>query len=292
MNTVFRCWSQITKFAQIKRTQAHTVKIAKQQKFEAILEEADDAARHYDLWRLHRLIDRITPKTKRTRIQLRTSTGGLADPVTSHEMMCSFVQKTWNPMNLQHPMPLRLKPWRCAPGVPFSKDQLRHALSHLPANKAVAYRFAPTILLKEQACAIADLLYPNLCNRWQQFPPVIPQCWRDGWMVLLPKPGKKADRCDHLRCLALAEPCGKAITGLLTQAAQAQILPKLCTVPQFGYMPQRSTFDAIRRVTQHVADILKIHSDPTVEIAQTARLHCHLALSRRSSGVSRSEQSI
>ena len=267
--TVFRCWLQITQFAKIKRSQAKLVKQAKQQKFDAVLQEADEAARHYDLWRLRRLIDPIIPKNRRTRIQLRTSTGGLADPVTSHEMMCRFVQETWNPMRLHHPESLRLQPWHCAPGVPFTKDQLTQALSQLPANKAVAYCFAPTIILKEQASAIADLLFPNLCNWWQQFPPKMPQHWRDGWMVLLPKPGKKADRCAHLRPLALAEPCGKAITGLLTQVAQTQILHKLCTVPQFGYMPQRSTFDAIRRVTQHVAQVQQLI------YAQRFKLHNH-----------------
>ena len=276
--TVFRCWMQLTQFAKIKRSQAHQVKLAKQQKFEAILVEADEAARHYDLRRLHRLIDRITPKTRRIRIQLRTPTGGLADPVTSHEMMRSFVTQTWNPMRLQHPVALSLKPWHCAPGVPFSKEQLGNALSHLPANRAVPYRFAPAILLKEQACAIDDLLYPHLCNWRQQFPPVLPQCWRDGWMVLLPKPGKKVDRCDNLR-LALAEPCGKAITGLLTQAAQAQILHKLCTVPQFGHMPQRGTFDAIRRVTQHVANVQKLIQTQQLKLHKhrdsIASLPCH-----------------
>ena len=159
--TVFRCWMQITQFAKIKRSQAKLVKQAKQQKFDAVLQEADEAARHYDLWGLRRLIGRITPKNRRTRIQLRTSTGGLADPVTSHEMMYRFVQETWNPMRLSHPDSLRLKPWHCAPGVPFTKDQLRQALSQLPANKAVAYCFA------------------------------MPQHWRDGWMVLCPNRARK-----------------------------------------------------------------------------------------------------
>ena len=185
----------------------------------------------------------------------------------------------------------------CAPGVPFTKDQLTQALSQLPANKAVAYCFAPTIILKEQASAIADLLFPNLCNWWQQFPPKMPQRWRDGWMVLLPKPGKKTDRCAHLRPLALAEPCGKAIAGLLTQVAQTQILHKLCTVPQFGYMPQRSTFDAIRRVTQHVAQVqqliyaqrfkLRNHRDSIASLPCHGGLQVYLDLSKAFDSVDR-----
>ena len=94
--------------------------------------------------------------------------------------MCRYVQETWNSLNLPHADTLRLMPWHCAPGVPFTKDQLSHALSQLPANKAVAYCFAPTILLKEQANVIADLVFPNLCHWWQQFPPAMPQHWRDG----------------------------------------------------------------------------------------------------------------
>ena len=41
--TVFRCWMQITQFAQIKRSQAKLVKQAKQQRFDTVLLEADEA---------------------------------------------------------------------------------------------------------------------------------------------------------------------------------------------------------------------------------------------------------
>ena len=82
-------------------------------------------------------------------------------------------------------------------------------------------------------------------------PPHIPQSWKDGSLFLLPKPGKKPDTAANLRPLALQDPLGTTILGLLTTAARSSVLSTLCAQPQYAYLPQRGTFEAISRAVNH-----------------------------------------
>ena len=74
-------------------------------------------------------------------------------------------------------------------------------------------------------------------------------------MVFLAKPNKPTDKPQHLRPIALQEPIGKAITGLLTKRLLDQAFPTLRAWPQFGYLPSRSAQDAINRVVTHCSQV-------------------------------------
>ena len=81
----------------------------------------------------------------------------------------------------------------------------------------------------------------------------IPRQWKDAHLTFINKPAKSPDRLEHLRPLALLEPVGKCVLGLLTRKFAEEMHPLISPWPQLAFMRQRSTYDAIRRVTYHCA---------------------------------------
>ena len=81
--------------------------------------------------------------------------------------------------------------------------------------------------------------------------PYIPQIWKDGWMLMLGKPNKPATTPYNLRPIALQDPVGKAIIGLLIRQACDDAKPTMLIWPLWAYMQQRSTLDAVCRVAHH-----------------------------------------
>lgn len=81
--------------------------------------------------------------------------------------------------------------------------------------------------------------------------PFIPQRWKNGTLVLIPKPNRPTHTASLLRPLALMDPIGKAVIGLLTHKAMDTSWQVIAEWPQFSYLRARSAFDAINRVCTH-----------------------------------------
>ena len=79
----------------------------------------------------------------------------------------------------------------------------------------------------------------------------MPACWRDAWLILIPKPLKAASSPDALRPLALQEPIGKAVIGLIARLAQTASFSGMAPWPLWAYLPGRSTQHALLRVAAH-----------------------------------------
>ena len=78
--------------------------------------------------------------------------------------------------------------------------------------------------------------------------PVSAQPWKDGTWFLLPNAA-------NLRALALQDPIGTTILRVITTVARNSILSDLCAQPQFAYLPNRGTFEAISRATAHCRNV-------------------------------------
>ena len=63
---------------------------------------------------------------------------------------------------------------------------------------------------------LAPVLFSQLQTWWSRWPPIIPHSWKDGWLTMIPKVGKSPSKYEHLRPIALQEPLGKAVIGILT----------------------------------------------------------------------------
>ena len=121
--------------------------------------------------------------------------------------MNQFVQDVWaGPSSLD-------MTFSEAPGVPFTVEQLAHALASIPGTKACAKPFIPGVVWRQHASFLAPLIFAKLNEWWACNPPQTPTSWKNGWLFMIPKPSKQPVKPQHLRPLALQEPVGKAIIG-------------------------------------------------------------------------------
>ena len=248
----FRCWFHLARFQALKRFHQRYATQRRRLKLSNAIHEANLAASRHDSYRLFQIIRALAPKVPTRHIHLRNTQGALSHPHESHALLCKYVHNQWGG-HTHTPAQTHV-----VPGVPFTLDELKCALESVPSTKAVAKPFMPGVVVKHLACSIAERIFPLLQLWWNQSPPYMPPSWRDGWLIFLAKPGKTPDRPDNLRPLAMQEPIGKAITGLLTERLLDQVFPNLCVWPQFAYLPFRSTQDAIRRVVLHCTETRRL----------------------------------
>ena len=255
LHSIFCTWHHAARYACLRRQHKQNAYAIRKARFHELLEEATHAASCHDSFRLFSVINKYAPKTARRRMQLRNATGTVATPQEELAILKSYVATKWH--GPDH-IPCQ---WSAPPGVPFDVTELERAISLIPCNKSVAFPYAPGLAWREHASTIAGPLFLALESWWSIFPPVIPQTWRDGWLILIPKPNKAPTAPKQLRPLALQEPIGKCILGLITQKAQQQTYGELCQWPLWAYLSNRSTLDALMHVCNHCKQVRSlIHS--------------------------------
>lgn len=78
--------------------------------------------------------------------------------------------------------------------------------------------------------------------------------------------------------LGLQEPLGKAVLQLVTSKALKMSFPYLCKWPQYAYLPQRSTRDALMRAASHCQQVKALLASQRRSVHDTTaaqpRLHC------------------
>ena len=241
----FRAWFHASQYWKLHRSQQKYAHLVRKAKFQALLQEAAQAAARHDSYQLFQLIHKHAPKAARRRMQLRNSTGALATPAEELAILKNYVATKWaGPSQLTQPM-------QTPPGVPFSEEELARAINVIPCHKAVAFPFAPGVAFKDNATIIAHHLYIFLESLWNQSPPSVPQSWRDGWLILIPKPHKSPSSPNQLRPLAMQDPIGKSVIGLLTSIARDQTQVLFNQWPLWAYQKERSTLDALAHVAEH-----------------------------------------
>ena len=152
---------------------AEAIKQRREERLHFLLESAEAAARVHDMSKLYQIINKLTPKTKPSRIQLRSDAGHLLGPTEAFQVLCNFVSETW------HGTPLEpaLAP---APGVPFSESDLESATRRIQGMKSMAPHTSPGFSLLGMASTIATKLMPLLHQWWNASPPSYPN---NGGMV-------------------------------------------------------------------------------------------------------------
>ena len=233
MFTIYHAWFHFARFQALRRAHQRQAKLIRAQKFQQIMDQASVAASRHDSFALFQVINRFSPKQAKRRMELRNAAGSLATPIEQLAILREFVRTTWHgPFEV--PMPLHVPT-----EMPFSIHDLEKALSTIPLTKAVARPFTPGIIWKAHASLIAPALY-SVLQRWWCLPdPWIPQHWRDAWMILIPKPGKRTSAPALLRPLALQEPVGKCIVGLLAQSLQRTSYSQIAPPPHLGIHPMQ-----------------------------------------------------
>jgi len=269
VRNVFKTWFHQTKYCRLRRAHNKQAKQIRQSQFREVVKTAAEAAARHATHKLFSLINRFAPKQPRKQIQLRNHAGHMASPIESAAIMNRYIAQTW-----AGPTTLDLQ-FDQAPGVPFDVRQLAQALRMIPCTKATAKPFAPGVVWHQHADFLAPLLHEKLCIWWACNPPHIPCSWKNGWIFMIPKPSKPPVSPCNLRPLALQEPVGKAIIGLLIHLAMKEASPCMVHLPLWAYLEHRSTLDAIRRVSLHCAQVRQlIRSQKSTPHSRVHRNNC------------------
>ena len=136
------------------------------------------------------------------------------------------------------------EPLQC---MPFDQAALADALRNLPELKTAAPTAPPTALWKSVADEVAPWLFNVLEKLWIRSPCLtIPEHWKASWMSMVPKRAAKSP--EDLRPIALTDPLGKGVLGLISSLARDESMPQLCQIPQFAFLPYRGTTDALDQI--------------------------------------------
>ena len=275
---IFRCWHHFSKHQLLQRQQKPLTDLAKRAKIDILQAQAARAADRHDMYTLYRVITKMSPKHQQTKYKLRLPSGQLADFTEAFDILCSYVRQTWT--DGDKPAAYRPLQGGLTQGMPFTQTELALALTKMNATKASAPPYAPGLVWKHFGAQTAAIVYPLLETWWLGDDIWIPADWKSGWLCFIPKPGKPATSPQMLRPLALCEPLSKTILGLLTSKMLQELAPRLNCYAQFAYHPERSTADAIRKVSQHCLEGRLLLAKPPAQRrgAHHVELSCYGAI--------------
>lgn len=152
---------------------------------------------------------------------------------------------------------------------PFSAHDMYTGLMQLPLFKALSPDSAPAPLWHAAAPFAAEYLQPYLddCSSKGS----LPKCWSGGVLTFLNKPGKSGRSPADLRPIALLEPTGKMVMGLIASQLMQSLSSRLFRLPQFAYLPRRGGDEAIARVRQHCFNVRELLHSLRFDIHRAAQ---------------------
>ena len=242
---LFQAWYHWCKCRVLQRTQQKEARFARAKRFRDLCTAVDAAATTHDAHTMFHIINQFSPKHPPARARLRNKDGKLANQHEAHALTVAYVRTAWDGPEL------RICSDLAAPGDPFQVTDLETAIMQLHGNRSVAAPYLPAVIWKGAPRELAELLMTCLQQWWSVSPPVIPACWKNAWLYFLPKPGKPCTHPEQLRPIALMEPIGKLILGLIADQLKSFVAPRLSRFPHFGFLPRRAAVDAITRVVAH-----------------------------------------
>ena len=215
LRACFRSWRCHTRFQAMHRTVRRNSRLLRRRRFDELLHQAEAKDYHGRVDCLFALLRQHAPKQPRVRAQLRSSSGArltsgaLLMPQAEARELADYwkgVTKAASPT--------------CAPqATDFDLDvnEVVGAIQQLPANKAAPAHYAPHALWKIVAEPVGQLLDRSLLQEWREHQADIPADWADAWLTFLQKAHKAGNKPEHLRPIALLDPVGKVVSGILRQ---------------------------------------------------------------------------
>ena len=186
----------------------------------------------------------MAPKTAHRRVHLCRSNGHMLSTSEEHATLLDYYANLFQSQLVVHDVGLS---W---PEAEVTPQKMRASLQKTEIGKAVPMDSAPSSI--RRACA-EDLATEAAgiaikCLRGAQN---IPARWRDCNLALLPKPNKPCRRPENLRPLGIQDVSGKCFARCLKDMLYTQVQGCILQYPQFAYIQNRSTNDAISRVIDH-----------------------------------------
>ena len=211
--------------------------------FDEQIRQAAAASEKGDIRTLHAIINRVAPRTRRARPQIRSAEGKMVSPACELRIIKNFWQEIYTanlPVVLEEPGTIAL-----------DAEGFADALARLPAHRSLPKHYVPSIAWKLAARPIADLLQRTVFDVWQHESINVPQEWRDAWLALILKPSQPGKHPSHYRPIGLTDPIGKTVLGMVRQQHEPEIYAATLSLPQYAYIKHRGTAQAIARAFQH-----------------------------------------
>ena len=95
LRSCFLSWRHWTSFLRLDREQQRVAKRRKRAKIEHLMDQAATAAEAKDPQQLFHIVDKLAPKPRGRRIQLRTQDNKLASPSEQFSILSGYVQEKW-----------------------------------------------------------------------------------------------------------------------------------------------------------------------------------------------------
>ena len=246
LRSIFSCWRHLNCFQKMHKNLQRRSRSMRRIRLAALTQEEDSQNNAGCTQAIFDLLRRVAPKQPRKRAQLRTKDGKLMTPAEEAEALCNF----WMEVNGGQP-PRQVTELG---SYDISKEEVIEALQQLRANKSAPQHCAPHALRRLAAEPIADYMEAWVFGKWRGGHSSIPADWAAAWLVILSKPGKVNSDPKRLRPIALLDPMGKAICGVLKQRLVPFLMHKAKHLPLFGYIQQRSPQQALALVFAHCAE--------------------------------------
>ena len=245
LKTLFEVWTHVAKRQKARRCMNLTAKAARKQRIDQIFAQANTAERAQDSFQFYQAIRELAPKQPFKRIQLRSKTGVLLGPPEAADLLRDWFQDLYSAQD-SHQVHEHFQ-W------PFTSDEMCIGFQRLPSFKALDPAYAPSPIWQAAASSASSYLQPYLefCSLYDR----LPGCWSNGTLTFLCKPGKSGRSPAELRPIALLEPSGKTVMGLIACRLLQSLSSRLFRLPQFAYLPCRGGDQAIMRVRQHCCDV-------------------------------------
>ena len=205
------------------------------------LQEAEDASKTGRMHDLYAVVRQLAPKQVRRRVRLRGEDGALLDHHGEMHLLKDHCCTLFSSAE--------------ADGQAYDLTGLaRHVteeallanMKRLPLRKVAPSGHVPAVAWKmtgKLGCQAIEALVQQLTSE-------VPKPWKDAWLAFIPKVATpKAPR--DLRPIGLQDIDGKCVLGAVRDAVMPFILQYVEAWPQFAYVGQRSTRQAINRALQH-----------------------------------------
>ena len=246
LGSIFSCWRHLACFQKMRKNLQRRSRSMRRIRLAVLTREADSQNRAGCTQAIFDLLRRVAPKQPRKRAQLRTKDGKLMSPAEEAEALCNY----WMEVNAGPP-PRQIMELG---SFDISKEKVIEALQKLRANKSAPQHCAPHALWRLAAEPIANYMETWVFGKWREGRCSIPAHWAAAWLVFLSKPGKVNSDPKSLRPIALLDPMGKALCGVLKQRLVPYLMRRARHLPLFGYIQQRSPQQALELVFAHCAE--------------------------------------
>ena len=221
-----------TEFRAIQKELRQASKMRKTAFVETCITQALRAQEVGDIRMLHLQINKIAPKAKRSRRQLRDDQGALMTPEQEAEVIRAHWQGVYDCTGST------IEPNICTLQIPHGA--LATELSKLPEYKALPKHYAPSLAWRLGAQSIAELAEKTILEEWRATQVSIPRAW----LSLLLKPGKSGKKPGEYRPIGLTDPIGKSVLGAIAKEHNSIWYQEASRLPQFAYTEMRGTAQA------------------------------------------------